>query len=235
MSGHSKWSTIKRKKEARDKQRGSVFTKMANMIVVAVKKGGSGDPERNFSLRLAIDKARMANMPSSNIKRAISRGEGASAGSFLDEIVLEGYGPSSVPVIVEVVTDNRNRTVAELKTIFDKAGGSLAEPGAVMYQFERVGRVGYKGKIDDELFLELIDLGASDLDQDAGDGAVYCSLDSVSKIAEALSKKGMVSVSVEMIYKFRGDSQSGGDVRSKFLDQLREHDDVQGVFSNVIA
>jgi YebC/PmpR family DNA-binding regulatory protein len=138
MSGHSKWSTIKHKKAANDKVKGSVFTKMAKAITVAVKKGGGiGDPNMNFTLRLAIEKARNVNMPRENIERAIEKGTGKAEGSELAEVIIEGFAPGGVAVIIEAVTDNSNRTIAELRNLMEKHGGRMGEPGSVMYMFER--------------------------------------------------------------------------------------------------
>jgi len=137
MSGHSKWSTIKHKKAANDKVKGSVFTKMAKGITIAVKKGGGvGDPDMNFSLRLAVDKARSVNMPKENIDRAIDKGMG-KGGVELTELTIEGFGPEKVAVIATIVTDNRNRSVAEIRTLFEKNGGKMGEPGSVAYMFEK--------------------------------------------------------------------------------------------------
>jgi len=138
MSGHSKWSTIKHKKAANDKVKGSVFTKMAKAITVAVKKGGGiGDPEMNFALRLTVDKARAVNMPKDNIERAIAKGMGKGEGEELVELLIEAFGPEGVMLMIEVVTDNRNRSVAELRNLIEKHGGRMGEPGSVAYAYER--------------------------------------------------------------------------------------------------
>lgn len=237
MSGHSKWSTIKRHKEAQDKKRGNIFTKMANAITIAVKKGSSGDIDTNFSLRLAVEKAKSVNMPKDNIARAIDRGLGVgeNASSF-EEIVLEGYAPGGVPVVVEVVTDNRNRTIPELRKIFDKNGGTFAQSGAVMHMFDKVGSVSYVGNVDDELFLELIDEGAEDLDQDDSGGVVYCDTSAVSKIVDLLKEKEYEEVSGGLSYKPKIENLGADEGKvGAFLDMLRENDDVQEVYSNVAA
>lgn len=235
MSGHSKWSTIKHKKAAQDKKRGDVFTKMAKIITVAVRTGGGGDPDSNFTLRLAMDKARASNMPKDNIQRAIDRGLGKGGnGVVLEEAIFEGYGPEGVPIIVETVTDNRQRTVAELKNIFDRSGGALAGPGAVMYQFERVGMVEYEGNMDDDIFLELIDVGAKDVDKDESGGVVYSSPEDVQRVKVLLTEKGFQNVNVELGYKSSTTAQLEEAKKSavvNFIDILREHDDVQEVYS----
>lgn len=233
MSGHSKWSTIKRKKEARDQARGSVFTKLANAIAVAVKKGGSGDIETNFSLRLAVDKAKSMNMPNDNIKRAIDRGLGKGGdGKEIEDLLFEGYGPYGVAVVVECLTDNRNRTVSDLKVVFDKSGGKPAQPGSVLYQFQRVGSVVFEGEIDDELYLELIDSGVEDLEHEDGEGVVYCSPEKVEKIVEILKRSNVSNVSGEVVY--RSDHQADGVDEAKmedFIDKVKDIEDVQEVYA----
>src|ERR687890_868334 len=165
MSGHSKWSTIKRQKGANDAKRGALFTKVAREIIVAARAGG-GDPDANYRLRLAVDKARSVNMPMENIKRAIERATGGGEGEQFEEIVYEGYGPGGVAFLVEAATDNRNRTAAEVRAIFTKAGGQLAGSGAVAWQFEPRGLITIpsKGQAPDDLALAAIDAGAEDVD-----------------------------------------------------------------------
>src|SRR4029077_21050378 len=168
MSGHSKWSTIKRQKGANDAKRGALFTKVAREIMVSARSGG-GDPDANYRLRLAMDKARAVNMPMDNIKRAIERATGAAEGEQFEEIVYEGYGPGGVAILVEAATDNRNRTAADVRSIFTKAGGSLAGAGAVAWQFEPRGIISVtrEGVDPDEIALMAIDAGASDVDTEA--------------------------------------------------------------------
>src|SRR3989344_5581753 len=160
MSGHSKWSTIKRQKGVADIKRGQTFTKLANAITIAVKMGGSGDPESNPRLRVEIEEAKSVNMPKENVSRAIDRGLGKLPGQTLEEVVYEGFGPGRAAFIVEGVTDNKLRTLQEIKNIFERSGGSLAGQGAVSYMFERKGElkvIGKRGNKDEEM-LELIDL-----------------------------------------------------------------------------
>lgn len=238
MSGHSKWSTIKHKKEALDHKRGNLFTKLAKAIIVSVRKGGGGDPATNFSLRLAIDKARAANMPKDNIKRAIVSGLGKATEGRLEEFMLEGYGPSGIAVIIEVVTDNRNRTVSEIKNTFEKAGGSLAEPGAVLYQFERKGYVSYDGKLSDEIFLLAVDSGAEDLIEEGEGMYLVTSPELVKKISEILKSSGVVGIKAGTMYKSKVVAQiedSKQDKARSFLKLISDHDDVQEVYSNVEA
>jgi len=170
MSGHSKWSTIKRQKGANDAKRGALFTKVAREISVAARQGG-GDPDANYRLRLAIEKARSVNMPADNIKRTIDKATGGGEGEQFEEIVYEGYGPGGVALLVEAQTDNRNRTAGEVRSIFAKAGGQLAGSGAVAWQFEPRGliTVARDGIDVDEVALAAIDAGATDVDTDAPD------------------------------------------------------------------
>ena len=174
MSGHSKWSTIKRQKGANDAKRGAMFTKVAREIAVAARAGG-GDPDANYRLRLAIDKARSINMPADNIKRAIEKATGGGEDVQYEEIVYEGYGPGGVAVLVEAATDNRNRTAAEVRSIFAKTGGQLAGSGAVAWQFEVRGliTVDRDGNDPDEVALAAIDAGAADVDTETDPIEIY--------------------------------------------------------------
>ncbi len=234
MSGHSKWSTIKHKKAVVDAKRGNVFTKLATGIAVAVKKGGSGDPEFNFSLRLAIEKARESNMPKVNIQRAIERGLGKGEGGELLEFVLEGYGPGGVAIVIEVVTDNRNRIVAQVHTMLDKAGGSLAEPGSVLYLFSRIGRVIYAGELSDEDSLEIIELGASDWEQEEGGGIIWTELGKEASVAEYMTKREYKKVEIAAVYKpsVIVELSENEKLVHNLLEQLESNDDVQGVYAN---
>lgn len=236
MSGHNKWSKIHRKKGVADQQRGNLFTKLGKGIALAAKKGNSGDPDTNFSLRMAIDKARQANMPKDNIKRAIDRGMGKGEAGFLEEVTLEGYDPSGVAVVVNIVTDNRNRTVSELKNLFEKSGGSLAEPGSVLYQFERKGVVSFSGDLDDDGFLTVIDLGAEDVEREGDGGVVICSPESVSVLAEKLGKLNLADIDASVMYQPTTPLSVENLVSVEdFLDKIDEHEDVQEVFSNVAS
>src|SRR6186997_605724 len=174
MSGHSKWSTIKRQKGANDAKRGAMFTKVAREIAVAARAGG-GDPDANYRLRLAMDKARAINMPADNIKRAIEKATGGGDAEQFEEIVYEGYGPGGVAVLVEAATDNRNRTAAEVRSIFAKTGGQLAGSGAVAWQFEARGLITVlrDGVDPDEVALAAIDAGAADVDTESDPIEIY--------------------------------------------------------------
>ena len=168
MSGHSKWSTIKRQKGANDAKRGAIFTKVAREISIAARQGG-GDPDANYRLRLAMDKARSVNMPADNIKRAIDKATGGGEAEQYEEIVYEGYGPGGVAILVEAATDNRNRTAADVRSMFTKAGGQLAGAGAVAWQFEPRGliTVAARRQDPDEVALAAIDAGADDVDTES--------------------------------------------------------------------
>src|SRR3989338_605318 len=174
MSGHSKWSTIKRAKGAADAKRGLTFTKVGNAITIAAKLGNSGDPESNPILRMALEEARSVNMPKENIQRAIDRGLGKLPGQTLEEAVYEGFGPSKVAFLVEVVTDNKLRTLAEMKNLFDRSGGGLGGNGSVAYMFKKTGeiKVSSKGGNSEDEILEIIDGGAEDVEDSNDDGSL---------------------------------------------------------------
>lgn len=238
MSGHSKWSTIKRQKEAADKKRGQVFSKLSRLITLSVKQGGGiADPEKNFKLRLAIDRAKEANMPKENIKRAISRATDGGGKEDLKEVFYERYGPGGVAFMVRVLTDNRNRSVAEIKNIFDRYNGSLAEPGAVSFLFEKKSFlvVEKKGE-EEETMLEIIDLGVENVEKINGKIGVYAKPEDLKKVREDLEKKGFKVVEAGFSFEakslvFVDDSK----VAKKLLDlaeELEEHEDVESVYSN---
>ena len=238
MSGHSKWSTIKRQKGIKDAHRGQVFTKLANAITIAVKSGGGiADPEKNFKLRLSIEKARSLNMPKENIQRAISRGSGDKEASGWSEVAYEGYGPEGIAVVVEAATDNRNRTGAEIKNIFERAGGSLAGPGAVSFQFSKTGLLTVVKKDNaDEQILSLIDLGAQDVEEVVDMIEVYTKPEELKEIKDQVEKKDFEVLDVELIMKpinnILIDTQEKAGKVLKFMELLEEHDDVQKVYSN---
>jgi YebC/PmpR family DNA-binding regulatory protein len=199
MSGHSKWSTIKRQKGANDAKRGALFTKVTREISVAARQGG-GDPEANYRLRLAIEKARAVNMPADNIKRTIEKATGGGDAEQFEEIVYEGYGPGGVAVLVEAATDNRNRTAAEVRSIFTKAGGQLAGSGAVAWQFEPRGliTVARNGVDADEVALTAIDAGADDVDTDDETMIeIYTAPADLEQVRSSLEDAGVVVESAE--------------------------------------
>jgi YebC/PmpR family DNA-binding regulatory protein len=237
MSGHSKWSTIKHKKAIIDAKRSGVFTKMAKAITVAVKKGGNvGDPDMNFSLRLAVDKARAVNMPKENIERAIEKGMGKGGGGEIEDIVLEGYGPHGVALVIETLTDNHNRTVAEVKNILEKAGGRLGEPGSVLYQFDIVGQVTCTGLLTDETELELIDMGMMDFESHEGETRILCRKEAIKSIADYLSHHGMSDVVGSIVYhpSMTTDMTSHADEIDHLLEAIEDNEDVQEVYTNAL-
>ena len=199
MSGHSKWSTIKRKKGAADAKRGAAFTKLANALTIAAKEGG-GDPGTNFALRLAMDRARGANMPTANVERAVKRGTGELAGEKAPEqLVYEAYGPGGVALMVECLTDNRNRTVSEVRSTITKRGGSLGEAGSVAYLFTNKGIITYEAvERSDELMLEAVEAGASDVEEDDGLVTVETAKASFKAVKDTLETKGYHATSAEL-------------------------------------
>jgi YebC/PmpR family DNA-binding regulatory protein len=237
MSGHSKWSTIKRQKGANDAKRGAMFTKVAREIAVAARAGGA-DPDANYRLRLAIDKARSINMPADNIKRAIEKATGGGDAEQYEEIVYEGYGPGGVAVLVEAATDNRNRTAAEVRSIFAKTGGQLAGSGAVAWQFEARGLITVpRGASDpDEIALAAIDAGAVDVDTESDPLEIYTEPADLEAVRTALDAAGVNVEDAEsaMIAK-QTVSLEADQVRKalRMVDLLEELDDVQRVTTNV--
>jgi YebC/PmpR family DNA-binding regulatory protein len=237
MSGHSKWSTIKRQKGANDAKRGALFTKVAREISVAARQGG-GDPDANYRLRLAIEKARAVNMPADNIKRTIEKATGGGDAEQFEEIVYEGYGPGGVAVLVEAATDNRNRTAAEVRSIFTKAGGQLAGSGAVAWQFEPRGLIAIApdGQDADEVALAAIDAGADDVDTDDPEAIeIFTSPADLERVRMALEAAGIGIDSAEstMIAKQTVELDSTKARQAlRLVEQLEDLDDVQRVTAN---
>lgn len=238
MSGHSKWSQIKRQKGVADAKRGQTFTKIALAITIAVKSGGGiTDPNQNFRLRLEIEKARSANMPKENIERAIERGVGKGDKGELAEVVYEGFAPHGVAVIVEAVTDNKQRTTPEIKSLFDKNGGTLGVPGSVAYQFTQMGLliVAKRGQSFDAIFLQAIDAGAVDVEEVGEEVYIYTNPADLAKVKDALSKL-LTVVSSELIRKPNttvaiSDKESA-DKLMHFIERIENHEDVQKVYAN---
>jgi len=237
MSGHSKWSTIKRQKGANDAKRGALFTKVAREIAVAARLGG-GDPDGNYRLRLAIEKARQVNMPQDNIKRTIEKATGGGDGEQFEEIVYEGYGPGGVAVLVEAQTDNRNRTAAEVRSMFTKAGGQLAGSGAVAWQFEPRGLITItRNGIDaDEVALAAIDAGAEDVDTDDAETVeIYTAPNDLERVRSTLEDSGIPVESAEsaMIAKQTVElDESKARQALRLVEQLEDLDDVSRVTAN---
>jgi len=238
MSGHSKWATIKRAKSANDAKRGAMFTRLGREITIAAREGG-GNPDSNFRLRLAIDRARAANMPKENIERAIARGTGQGGeAEALEEIIYEGYLPHKVPAMIQVLTDNRNRTVAEVRKVLTRAGGQL-EGAAVAWQFQRKGVIVIERKSGlnpDDVFEAAIEAGADDID--IGDEAIEITttVESFREVREALIKKGYEPASAEIALVPSSYIQLDREKAEQVLhvvDALEEMDDVQQVYHNL--
>jgi YebC/PmpR family DNA-binding regulatory protein len=236
MSGHSKWATIKHKKAATDAKRGKIFTRLIKEIQIAARSGG--DPDGNPRLRTAITAAKAVSMPSDNIKKAIMRGTGELEGGQIDEIMFEGYGPGGAAVLVAVATDNRNRTVSEIRHMFGKHGGNLGEQGSVSWMFERKSQIVVEKEkaSEDQLMNLVLEAGAEDL-KDSGDTWEIISDPTAHEgVAEALQKAGIETVSSEAVamvpknlMNLEGKNAQG---MLKLVDALEEHDDVQNVYSN---
>ncbi len=238
MSGHSKWSSIKHKKGAADAKRGKLFSKLARSIIVAAKEGG-GDPDNNLALANAIEKAKSYSMPKDNIERAIAKGSGSGADAdAFEAIVYEGYGPEGVAVIVEALTDNRNRTASEVRHIFAKFGGNLGTTGAVAWQFERRGvvLVPTDGVDEDELFLAAADGGADDLDADSDVFQITSAPENLQTVRSAIEEAGFPIESAELSLLPKNtvavDDEGKARQLMRMIDALEDDDDVQEVYAN---
>jgi DNA-binding regulatory protein, YebC/PmpR family len=237
MSGHSKWSTIKHAKGIADAKRGQMFTKFIKEISIAARMGG-GDPNSNPRLRTAILKARASSMPKDNIERAIKKGTGELGGKTYEELVYEGYGPGGVAVLVEVLTDNKNRAAADVRNIFDKNGGKLGVTGSVARMFSRKGTIVYDSeKVSEDAVMEAgLDAGADDIVSEDGVITVTTDPGAFDKVLEALQAKGLESMSAEvgMVPETTSAVEAGLAPKVlKLIDKLEENDDVQNVYSNV--
>lgn len=239
MSGHSKWSQIKRQKGVADAKRGQAFTKMAKAIIIAVKQGGGiGDPAQNFRLRLAIEQARAINTPKENIERAIEKGMGKSGGGGLEETVYEGFLPGGVAIIIEAATDNKQRTTPEVKSVLEKNGGTLATPGAVSYQFEQKGLITIEkgSKSLDDIFLVAADAGAEDIEEANEEVLIYTKPDQLASVRDTLVKNNLEVKEMELarIPKITipiEDKQTADKVL-KLIEKLEDLEDVQKVYAN---
>ena len=238
MSGHSKWNNIKNKKGKEDARKGRVFTKLGRYIMVAARDGGP-DPDYNPSLKAAIDKAKAENMPNDNIERAIKKGNGELGNAVFEEITYEGYGPGGVAVIVECLTDNRNRTAADVRHAFDKHGGNLGTNGSVTFMFEKKGQIGIAkdDKVDaDELMMEALDLGAEDVIEREEAFQILTSQEDYMKVRDGLDGKGYEFIVSEVSYLPNTmaevtDEKTMTDL-DKLIDMLEDNDDVQEVYLN---
>jgi YebC/PmpR family DNA-binding regulatory protein len=235
MSGHSKWATIKHKKAALDAKRGKMFTTIIKEIMIAARNGG--DPDANPRLRTAITAAKAVSMPNDNIKRAIMRGTGELEGGMIEEFTYEGYGPAGVAIIVEVATDNKNRTVSEIRHAFSKNGGNMGEQGSVAWMFDRKGQIILEGENlnEDELMNLVLESGADDLRQDGETWEVLTAPEALTGVQEALEKAKIAMAQAKLAMIPKNTIQvEGANAKGllKLLDALEEHDDVQNVFSN---
>lgn len=236
MSGHSKWSTIKRKKGAEDAKRGKLFTRLGREITVAARH--SGDPNANPTLRMAIDRARQANMPKDNIERAIKKGTGELGGGDLEEVTYEAYGPHGIPILIQCLTDNRNRTLADVRRVLNRQNGNLAEAGAVSWMFETKGYISVErdDQDPDEVFMIAVDAGADDvvISEDAFE--IYTSPDELHAVREALGKNGLKADEAELSEVPKNEIELGPKDTVQvmgLIEALEELDDVQQVYSGL--
>lgn len=235
MSGHSHFSTIKRQKESKDAAKGNLFGKLSKTISIAIKSGGGASPDTNFKLRVAIDKAKEFNMPKDNIDRILK--SAMEKMENFDEIMYEGFGPYGIGVLVDAATDNKNRSAQEFKNIFEKAGGSLAGPGAVSYNFENKGflLIEKNGDVESQM-LSLIDLGVEDVEEREDGLEVFVNPDNLKEIKEKVEKEGFKVLRTELKMEAKNYVEITDDSKiekiTKFLDELEEHEDVQRVYSN---
>jgi YebC/PmpR family DNA-binding regulatory protein len=236
MSGHSKWANIKRQKGAADAKRGQLFTKLAREVIIAVREGGA-NLDSNFRLRLAVQKARDNNMPSDNIERAIKKGSGEGEGGALAEVTFEGYGPSGIAVLVEALTDNRNRTVQDVRRLFTRHGGNLGESGCVSWLFESRGVITVEGNASDAegIALRAIDAGAEDVKTENSYVEIYTQPQDLERIRKVIEEKEhVVSAELSRMPKTMVVLDENKAVQAlNFLDELEALDDVQRVFSNI--
>lgn len=232
MSGHSKWSTIKRQKGAKDAARGAVFTKLGNAIAIAAR--GGTDPDANFSLRLAIDRAKAANMPAANIQRSIDRVKDKAAAQ-LQEVMYEGYGPGGVAILVEGASDNLNRTLPDVRTAFGKHGGNLAEKGAVAFQFDRKGLIRVQAT-GDEVLMQALEAGAEDVQEEDGESLIYTDPKDLAKVRQALADAKLPVTDAELTYEPNTtidvtDPATAGKIM-RLMEALDDLDDVSNTYVN---
>jgi YebC/PmpR family DNA-binding regulatory protein len=238
MSGHNKWSKIKRQKGIEDAKKGNLYTKLTREIIMAARDGGGGDLETNFKLRLAVQKAKDASMPKDNIERAIERGSGGTEGAILQELTLEGYGPSGTAILAQTVSDNRNRAVQEVRNVFTRQGGTMGTAGSVAWLFDNKGiiSINSEGLDADDVTLQAIDAGAEDVKVEDGSIEVYTKPNELELVKKALEAKKIAIASAElsMIPKNLVEVDDKAAIQTlKMLEKLEELDDVQKVYSNV--
>lgn len=240
MAGHSKWKNIQKTKGAQDAKRAKIFTKVAREITVAVKEGGSGDPDNNSRLAAVLTKAKAANMPNDNIKRTIEKALGAGDSASYESIVYEGYGPCGVAVIVEAMTDNRNRTASEVRHYFDKYGGNMGTSGCVSWSFDRKGVIiisNEEKKLDEEtVMMEALEAGASDFEADGDVFEIYTAPEEFQQVVDAMEKLGhaFLSAQVEMVPQTYIQLTDAEDVKNmqKMLEMFEDNDDIQEIWHN---
>lgn len=239
MSGHSKWANIKNKKEKTDAQKGRIFTKIGREIAIAVKEGGGGDPVNNSKLRDVIAKAKAANMPNDNINRSIKKAIGDANAANYEEITYEGYGPGNIAVIVDVLTDNRNRIAAEMRHIFDKSGGNMGNSGSVSWMFDKKGQIIIERTAlmdEDEVMMQALDAGAEDFIANDDSFEVYTAPNDFSAVREALEPNGytFLTAEVNMIPQNTTEITDAETIEKieRFLERLDDNDDVQEVYHN---
>jgi YebC/PmpR family DNA-binding regulatory protein len=233
MAGHSKWAQIKRQKAVTDAKRGAAFTRLGNAIAIAAR--GGADPDMNFTLRLAIDKAKASNMPMANIQRSIDRGSGKLGGEQIQEVMYEGYGPGGVAILVECATDNINRTYPEVRLAFSKHGGNIAEKGAVAFQFERKGMIRVQGNGDDVL-LTALDAGADDVQEEGGESVIYTNPKELAKVRDRLKQAGVEVLEADLTFVPNNtvqvtDKETAGKIM-RLMDALEEVEDVSATHTN---
>ena len=241
MSGHSKWHNIQKRKGAVDAKRGNLFAKLAKGITVAAKEGG-GDPLFNFRLRVAVDAAKAVNMPKDNIDRAIKRGTGAGGEGQIEEVVYEGFGPGGVAILVSCLTDNRTRTVAEVKRIMSKLGGTVGNPGSVMWMFDRKGVITLLNKTQvkdrDTFDLSVIDAGAEDLREDENELRIICAVHDLPAVSQAVEAQGIKPDGAGIEYLSKESMNVSDPEAQKSLDilleALDENEDVDAIYTNAI-
>lgn len=237
MAGHSKWANIKHRKGKQDAKRGKIFTRIAKEITIAARDGGS-EPDSNPRLRLAIQSARAVNMPSDNINRAIKKGTGELDGQNYEEITYEGYAPFGVAVVIETVTDNRVRTVAEVRAVFNKQGGNMGETNSVMWNFNRMGvfTINTNGKSEDELFETVIEAGAEDLEYDEESSRIICPMEAFNTVNTYLNENKFEITEGKLEYIASNTTPIGTEDEArkimKFIDAMEDLDDVQNVYAN---
>jgi YebC/PmpR family DNA-binding regulatory protein len=238
MAGHSKWANIKHKKAKADAQKGRIFTKLAKELIIAAKQGGP-DPDANFKLRMAIQKARSENMPADSIQRTIKKATGEGGSTDYEEIVYEGYGPGGVAILLEISTDNRNRTAAEIRHTFSRRGGSLGESGCVAWMFDQKGRITVdlkKAGIDeDSLMLKALEAGAEDMETDDGVSTILCNPSELEEVQSALAAGGVAVESAEVVRvpKTAVEVDAGNAEKLlRLIEELEENDDVSSVYAN---